>query len=390
LSRLFEALLKPITYFTRKRDSEATKEPRSILVVEYWYLGDVVMLTPFLKNLRLHYPKAHIALLASPRAIPVLQGQELVDEIISVNVPWAQHMSRWRKYLSSAWIEYVQCIAKLRGRRFDLGFTVRADVRDNFLLWVGNVGRRVGYGYGYGGSLLTDVVEPDLSRPHYCDRWLRLLEYLNKCILFRQPELKLGQEQKVFAKTFLEARGLGNGDIVIGFHAGARNSVRQWGNERFLELAKKLKSAFPVKILWFQDPGVAEPPRDAEIVPVALPLDEFLPVLSECDLLVCNDTGPMHLATAYGIPVVAVFGPGMADWWGPRSAGSRVVAHDGVWCRPCFDYCIFDEPYCLRAVSVDAVYHTAAESVRAALSRIMQGALPADEYGSSNADQAAD
>jgi len=57
------------------------------------------MVTPFLKNLRLHYPKAHIAILASPRVVPLLEGQGLVDEVIQVSVPWAQHLLRWKNTL---------------------------------------------------------------------------------------------------------------------------------------------------------------------------------------------------------------------------------------------------------------------------------------------------
>ena len=66
---------------------------RNILVVEYWHLGDLVMQMPFLQNLRLQYPAAHIVLLASPKAAPLLANQKVVDEIILVSVPWAQPTS---------------------------------------------------------------------------------------------------------------------------------------------------------------------------------------------------------------------------------------------------------------------------------------------------------
>ena len=127
----------------------------SILVVEYWNLGDFVMITPFLKNLRLHFPRAHIVLLASPRTIPLAEGQAFIDEVIPVTVPWVPHMSRWKKYFSRDWIGLFQCVRMLRKRRFDLGFTARADVRENFIMWAGGIKRRVGYGFAYGGRLLT-------------------------------------------------------------------------------------------------------------------------------------------------------------------------------------------------------------------------------------------
>jgi ADP-heptose:LPS heptosyltransferase len=367
LSRIFETLLQPVLYFQRRDKRRTAEEPQSILVVEYWNLGDFVMLTPFLKNLKLHYPKAHISLLAGPRTVPMAQGQEFVDEIIPVIVPWAQHMSRWRKYVSWHWVNLFQCVRLMRVRRFDLGFTARADVRENFLLWAGGVERRVGYGFGSGGTLLTDVVTPDLARSHYVDRWLHLLEHLKKPILDRRPQLRLAPEQREFARNFLKKIGIENGEVVIGFHSGARNEVRQWGNERFLEVARRLRRAFPVKILWFQDQGATETPGEEDLIPVRLPLKDFLAVLSECRILICNDTGPMHMASGLGVPVVAIFGPTQPEWFAPVGESHRIVIRRDVWCRPCFDYCIFDQPYCLRVVTVDSVYEAAEQAMLSVL-----------------------
>lgn len=363
-------MLRPIVNIVDGPLRDTGKEPQTILVLEYWYLGDLAMLTPFLKNLRLHYPAAHVALLASPRVLPLLEGQRLVDEVIAVNVPWTQHMSRWKKYLSRHWVEFFRCVRALRARRFDWGFAGRGDIRENVILWLAGVKRRVGYGFGYGGSLLTDIATPDLERPHHIDRWLRLLEHIGKPVLDRRPELKVMPEEKREAWRLLKSFGLNKDDILVGVHAGARNPVRQWGEQNFFEVAEKLAASYPVKILWFHEPGSPNPPSRSGLIPVALPLRQFLAVVSECRLLVCNDTGPMHLASAVGVPVVAVFGPGMSAWWGPQSAGSRVVVHEGVWCRPCLDYCIFDQPYCLRAISVDKVLKASIEVLQHITSKI--------------------
>jgi ADP-heptose:LPS heptosyltransferase len=281
--------------------------------------------------------------------------------VIPVNVPWAQQMSRWRKYFSRHWAEFLRCLWGLRARHFDWGFTGRADIRENFILWVAGVNRRIGYGFGYGASLLTDVVSPDLARPHYSDRWLHLLEYVGKPVFDRQPEIKLTREEKHAARQFLDNLGIRESDLVIGVHAGARNTVRQWGEQSFLQVAEKVAASYPVKVLWFHEPGSPDPPRRRGLIAVALPLRQFLAVVSECRVLLCNDTGPMHLAISVGVPVVSVFGPTLPAWFGPRNEQSRVVLHEGVWCRPCFDYCIFDQPYCLRAISVDEVLKASIE-----------------------------
>jgi lipopolysaccharide heptosyltransferase II len=362
--RLIEAIARPVISVVDrlKPSKDRPQEVRKILVMEYWNLGDVVMQTPFLINLRNQYPNAHIVLLTSPKVLPLIDHQNLVDETIELRVPWAQHYSRWRKYnpFSPLWLSLHRSLRLLRQRRFDLAFTVRADLRDNFILWFINARRRVGYAFGGGGFFLTDMVEPDLRNPHFSNRWLRLLQHLGKPIRERQPRLNVSEEELQVAKILLEARGFNSGDFLVGVHPGARSVNRQWGEANFAEVAQRLVEQFPVKIIWFQEPGQhAPPPTGNKVVPLSLPLREFMAVLSQCSVFLCNDSGPMHIATALNVPVVTVFGPTEPAWFGPLGPQDQIVIRPGFWCRPCFDYCLFDQPYCLRTISVQDVYQTA-------------------------------
>jgi heptosyltransferase-2 len=371
LIRAAEAFLRPmVRLVNRLRGSPDSTgaEAQRILIVEYWNIGDIAMELPFLENLRIHYPNAHIAILTSPKCVPILADQGLVDEVIVVRVPWAQHYSHWKKYnpFSPLWIEFLRILGALRARKFDLAFTARADIRENFILWLINARRRVGYAFGGGGFLLTDAAIPDLTRPHFSNLWLRLLEHLGKPILTRQPHLRLKPVEEEWAEKYLSELGLKAEEFVVAIHPGARSAIRQWGQENFVAVAERLLANFPVRILWFQDPGqLLALPKSGRSIVVSLPLRQFMAILNRCNLLVCNDSGPMHIATALDVPVVGIFGPGEPAWWAPLGEGHRVVIRPEFWCRPCFDYCIFDQPYCLRLVTVESVYEVAAESLRA-------------------------
>ena len=366
--RFVEAILRPLVYVVDKvrgRIPELTGEPQRILVLEYWNLGDIVMESPFLQNLRVQYPSAHISIFTSPKCAALLKDQGLVDETIVVRVPWAQHYSRWRKYnpFSLLWLELFRALRTVHAREFDLAFSARADIRENFMLWATRVRRRVGYAFGGGGFLLTDLATPDLHNPHFSQRWLRLLEHVGKSILTRDPHLRVSPEQKKWARQFLAERSLQESDFVVAIHPGARSVLRQWGKENFVELANRLESEFRVKIVWFRDPGQ----QASDISPessLALPLGQFMAVLSECRMFICNDSGPMHIATSLGTSVVAIFGPTEPTWFGPLGQGHTVVIRPEFWCRPCFDYCQFDQPYCLRTVSVESVYQASAKTIR--------------------------
>jgi lipopolysaccharide heptosyltransferase II len=380
LIRVIEAILRPLVVglerlrgLPRNTGGEVDK----ILVMEYWNLGDIVMLTPFLRSLRIQYPSASITLLTSPKAAPLMEHQGLVDRVLTVRVPWAQHYSRWRKYnpFSLRWLELLRTVKSLHAQRFDLAFTARADIRENFIIWLARIAQRVGYGFGGGGFLLTDTVIPDLHHPHFSNRWLRLLEHVGKLALVRLPSLRVTPEEEKSAQQVLGERGVQDTEFLIGIHAGARSALRQWGEENFVTLAQRLQAQFPIKIVWFQDPNRIPSVADRnQLRPLSLPLRQFMAVLSRCGLFICNDSGPMHIATALGVPVVAVFGPTEPAWFGPLGQENRVVSQPGFWCRPCFDYCLFDQPYCLRTISVESVFEASAEALNSLLLKTKQGA----------------
>jgi heptosyltransferase-2 len=370
LIRVAEAILRPLVRlvdrFRSSRQSSAG-EPQKILVLEYWNIGDIAMELPFLESLRLQYPAAHIAILTSPKCVPLLRDQGLVDEIIEVKVPWAQHYSRWAKYnpFTTLWFDFFRTLGVLKAKKFDLAFAARADLRENFLLWLVNVTRRVAYSFGGGDFLLTDAVTPDLTRPHFSSTWLRLLEHVGKPPIATVPHLRLPAEEHEWAGNYLKELGIGPDNFIVAINPGARNPVRQWGEDRFRAVAKRLVSDFPVRIVWFQDPGQPSASGDnSQFAVVSLPLRKFMAVLSRCQLAICNDSGPMHLSAALDVPVVGIFGPGEPLWWAPLGEGHRVVIRSEFWCRPCFDYCLFDQPHCLRLVSVDSVYDAASDKVR--------------------------
>jgi len=351
-------LLKPLIPPPLPLESP-TKPPAGILVVEYWNLGDLALLMPFLRNLRQTFPRAKISLLVSPDLVHFLDGQGLIDEFIPVRVPWARHFNRWRKYnpFSLDWISLARSILALRKRRFDWAFSGRMDVRDNLMLWLSAARRRIGYGVGGGGSLLTDRIRPNLSRPHRADIWLRLLESIGEPTDTAPGRFRLTRAELAQARSFLNERGILPGTFLVGIHPGARNAVRRWGNERFTEVARRVLEKTDAHVLWFSEPGSSCPVFQSQrLHAVRLDFRRFLAVLHHCRLLVCNDSGPMHLANLLGVPVVAIFGPQRPEWFGPRGPDDRVVIRPEFSCRPCLDYCIFDQPYCLRAISVDEVY----------------------------------
>jgi heptosyltransferase II len=368
---VFDALLYPYFRLTSLFDRKARKpvddEIRKILIVEYANFGDIVLLLPFLQNLRVHYPEAHVTLLANPKTGLLLKGLSLVDEIIPIQVPQGMFFARRERLnlFSPLWRDARRGLRRLRGLEFDLAITARIDVMDNWMLWMTGARRRMGYGLKGGRFFLTDVVKPDLDHVHGADRWLAVFRTLGKPVVERVPRLTTLQDEERMAADYLEARGVNQREFVVGFHPGARTAIRQWGVENFRQVAQRAGSEFAVKILWFEDPTNSDVKNEAPegAIPARVELRLFMALLSRCRIFVCNDSGPMHIASALGVPVVSIFGPTKLEWFGPLGSGHRVVIRNGFWCRPCGDRCIFDQPYCLRTITTNEVFDPVAEVI---------------------------
>jgi heptosyltransferase-2 len=367
--RLCDLLLRPLSLCSKSKAQFDLVDVKRILVVEEGLLGDFVMLIPFLKSLRSRFPDAHLAILGRANMTDLLLHQGLADEMIRMRLPWfeKQFNSFWRRYnlFSLQWFRFVRDLFRLRRRHFDLAFAAEmSDLRHNLILWLTGARRRVGYGFAGGGSLLTDVAVPDPQRPHVSELSLRLLEHLDIPVVDNHPLLRVVSEDKEFAAQFLSGCGVRNGDLIVGIHPAAGMPTREWGGIRYQEVARQLIGGFGAKVLWFTSPGVQEPiPSGSNLVQVALPLEQFVAVLSHCQLLVCNDSGPMHVAAGLGIPVVAIFGPNYPEWVGPLGNGHQIVIRNEIPCRPCRDRCLFNEPYCLTLISVDRVVQACAKVI---------------------------
>jgi ADP-heptose:LPS heptosyltransferase len=381
--RILEAFLKPLVWMSKTQANPSLDEVERILVFEPGSLGDLVMLTPFLRSLRAGFPKAKLSLLCRTSGLKegqsyasisqagietLLLDQGFVEELIPVPVPWLVDVSIWKKYspFSLNWPKFLWRLRQLNSRNFDLAFSGgRSDFRYNLALWFTGAKRRVGYGYAGGSFLLTDVVVPDTARPHQTELSLQLIEHLGIAILKDGQLVNLSSRDDAFSLKFLKERGIASDDLVVGVHPGSRVPTRQWGEERFREVAGQLAETYGAKVVWFAEPNhSAVPHSSGNIISISLPLREFLAVLSRCRFLVCNESGPMHMAAAVGVPVVSVFGSGFPEWFRPLGEGHRIVIRRDVWCRPCADRCIFKEPYCLRLIPVEQVMHAVEEMLR--------------------------
>jgi heptosyltransferase-2 len=299
---------------------------KRILVVELWNIGDLVLTIPFLAHLRAIFSDAEITLLARPYAAEILAGSGLVDRFIEADLTWNTEGRSFNPF-NYDWAELLRVVPALRERKFDLAFQCRPHAREYALLALSGARRRVGYAKQGWGRILTDAIAFDDSDLQRKDAWLRLLEPFGGPREIEIPALWVSSDEQLWTTEFLRTSGAKPSNLLVAIHPGASVPEKRWPIERFAEVARDLGGRANVDVLAFIEPGgygAAIADVD-DVIPAQIELRQMIALLSRCNLLVCNDSGPMHIAGALGVPTVAIFGSGINRQFAPLGDQHELV-----------------------------------------------------------------
>ena len=318
------------------------------------------MTLPALRAVRARFPGAHLAVLARPWVAGLYARESAVDEVITEG-------RSWRARLSTA--------MALRRRTFDAVILLTNSFATALAARVAGIPRRIGCDRDARRRLLTDVVSPPSAVPHETIYYLELLRRAGiienaddprPVLLDRIPEARAEGERLLGL--------LGISTPVLGVSPGAQNSrAKQWPPERFVEAAEAVARVRGWTVVVFGSGG--ERPLCAGIaaelrrrgVPVMsvageTTLEGFVNLAAACRVFLTNDSGAMHVASALGVPTVAIFGP--TDFGATAPAGPRAcIVREAVDCAPCMlRDCPIDHR-CMRGVTPERVARTAIELV---------------------------
>ena len=299
---------------------------RQILVVEPKHIGDVVLAIPFLAQLRSRFPNARTTLLAAPHARPILEGTGLVDDFIETHLDWTEESTRYNPF-GYNWRELWRLKRDLGARDFDIAFKCCMHIREHVVMGLSGARRRVGFAFGKGDGVLTDAIPVGDSNRQKVDDWMLLLAPFGGADPVEVPRLRVSGAERRWADEYLLQRGISSTPTVIGIHPGASVPEKRWPLERFMEVGKALSKRGDVRILVFVDPagyGASLAAIDGAVA-VQVGLRELVALTERCVLLVCNDSGPMHIAGALGVPTVSVFGSGIEQWFSPLGEGHHLL-----------------------------------------------------------------
>ena len=308
------------------RLAAGTQPVRRVLVIELWNLGDVILTLPFLAQLRALFPSATISMLARPHARTLLDGTGLVDEFIETDLGWTDDTAN--AYPAGyRWRELRRLRHELKRRDFDIAFKARMHVREHAIILLSGARRRVSFTFGNKDAVLTDAIPVDDPHGQKALDWLKLLEPFGGARSIAQPRLRVSEAERKWAAGYLHDRGVEARDLIVGIHPGASVVAKQWPLDRFGAIARSLGDRGNLKILWFVEPGGYGSPigYEADVITAKVGLRELIALIDRCAVLICNDSGPMHIAGALGVPTVAIFGSGVPSWFAPLGERHQLI-----------------------------------------------------------------
>lgn len=318
------------------------------------WVGDLVMATPLLTDLRRHFPDAHITAMCRRGLSELLKGDRDIDEVFAFTSP-----SGWLKK-----DERRDLIRSLRRGQYELGILLTNSFSSAWWFWRGRVHRRIGFRNEGRGFLLTDKVSfpKEREKQHLVVTYKELLRPLNIPPSDTKPRLHLMEGERSAARDILRQQGVPDGATVVGINPGAAyGSSKCWLPERFCEVAKALIEGPSVYVVFFGDAnGSALVKEICQKLPDRVinlaggtTLRELVALIQLCDLFLTNDSGPMHIASALGTPLIALFGSTSSTKTGPYNGG--MVIEKGVECSPCYlRECPIDHK-CMKEITTQEV-----------------------------------
>lgn len=330
--------------------------PKKILIIELWGIGDLIMMGTILKPLKNNYPHAEISLLSKTYGDTLFRDAGQISKFIEFYFPWTHFKSKY-KFWKWDWIAFARMIRKLRQEKFDLILDARGDIRNNLLSFLIGGRRRIGYDWTGGGYFLTDVLSRGYKNNHRIEAWMNILNYLHITKEDCHPHLFITERQSGFADNFFKEHHVSDRDLVVGIHPGAAIKNRCWPMERFAQVGEQIRARYNARVIVFIEPGGYGEnfPMEGELVKARTSLEEFVVLIKKIDILLCNDSGAMHIATAVDTPVLALFGPGDVHRIGPYKNAKASVIRKDFTCCPCFDDCKYIRAMCLDAIETEEV-----------------------------------
>jgi len=344
-----------------------SKKPENILIIRLSAIGDVINVLPALRRLRAQFPGSRITWLVEDRASEILRDHPDVDEVIIYpRKKWQSGILKVNKSFNVI-SESLSFYKKLRKNHYDLVIDFQGNLKSAVMNFITGSGNRLGFGRGYCKEFnylsTQHHAYPAGQKIHRIEKNLSLLKELDIETSFLQPELPVSKDDEEYISNFIDKKADPSLPIII-IHPGTSKfgSFKQWSAENYTLLADMIQDKYDANLILTWGPGELDVVNEivGSVKHKALPacetksIKQLTALIKRATLFIGGDTGPLHIASIMGIPVVGIYGPKDPSIYGPYD-GTAIVIKNDVPCSPCTKRTCGD-PICMSSIQPEDVF----------------------------------
>lgn len=320
------------------------------MIIKPKAIGDVLLSTPVIENVRHNFPDAEINFLTQSYCIDVLRGNPYLNRILTYDIG---------KGDSSL------CLLKnINKQKYDLVIDLFSNPRTALITYNSEARYRIGYKFGWRQLAYNFKVKSRGGEVHNIEFNLDSLRALGLNIITSKPYFYLNEVHSSFAREFIISNNL-TGKKIIGFNPAGTWQTKVWLAEYWSKLGKMFGDDTVILLFWGyeQEKLLAEEIKknigsNAVLIP-EVNLKYMAALMKQCSLFVSNDTGPMHIAWVCGVNTAAIFGPTNSHLQGPLSKNSLIIKNESLSCLGCNLTKIEECPNshkCMKGLEPESVY----------------------------------
>jgi lipopolysaccharide heptosyltransferase II len=305
---------------------EINKEKiKKILCIKPRGIGDIVLSTIILENIKHAYPEAKIDYLVELFASDALVNNYLINKVLTYSKKES----------------FFKIISKIRKEKYDLVIDLYSNPRTAQMTFLSGAKYRVGYSYRGRKYAYNILASSERGEHHSAEHNLELIEALKIPIISKNIHFYLNDDEKQFGKSFIE-KNFDKDKILFGIIPSGGWPSKRCDAEKWVEICQAINEKYNVNFIILWGPG-----DEADSTYLKQKLGENIKLAPEtnirqmaaiinfCDILIANDSGPMHIAAALNKPVLGLFGPTDPKKHGPYSPYSAYINKVDLFCIIC-------------------------------------------------------
>lgn len=324
---------------------------KKILIVQTAFIGDVILITPLIRETKIVFPNSLVDVMVIPQAASLLENNPNIKDIILFD-------KRKNKFLA-----FLKTLTLLKKKKYGLAISPHSSMTTALLLLFSKIKIRVGFERWASQFLLTHKLE-HIKNTLKIKKNLHLLSPFSNEKLSISTELFPTKEMSLKAENLIDRLG-SNSKRIVAIAPGSNWFTKRWPEKHYAELVKKLHNiGYGIVFIGSKvENSICErikPENNFVNLAGELSLLESAAVIKNCDLMICNDSGAMHIANAVNTDVITFFGPTVERIGYFPIRENDIVFQVDLECRPCSSHgtkkCPLDHHDCMKKITSDKVF----------------------------------